>query len=154
MGGDIVIDPFDAQKINPNSYNLSLYRELLIYTEPELDMKKPNPVKRIGIPETGLRLEPGRLYLCRTREYTKAANTRTTAAFSRACHTGSSRTGTEAESMTKAPFPVFRERRFRHVLTFGWTAAMARANAAICACVHGVAATRSSSHGLYCSGAR
>lgn len=71
MGGDVVIDPFDEKKLNPNSYNLSLANELLIYEEPVLNMKKPNPVKKISIPESGLRLEPGRLYLGRTVEYTR-----------------------------------------------------------------------------------
>ena len=34
-------------------------------------MKKPNKTKRLIIPEEGLVLEPGRLYLGRTLEYTK-----------------------------------------------------------------------------------
>ena len=34
-------------------------------------MKRDNPAKRIVIPPEGLVLEPGRLYLGRTREYTK-----------------------------------------------------------------------------------
>lgn len=74
MGGDIVIEPFDLKRVNPNSYNLSLHDELLVYEEHVLDMKKPNPVRKISIPETGLRLEPGRLYLGRTLEYTKTEN--------------------------------------------------------------------------------
>ena len=37
-------------------------------------MKKPNPVKTIQIPESGLELQPGRLYLGRTVEYTKTEN--------------------------------------------------------------------------------
>lgn len=71
MGKEIVIEPFDRRRVNPNSYNLSLHRELLVYEEPVLDMKKPNPVKRIVIPSDGLRLEPGRLYLGRTNEFTR-----------------------------------------------------------------------------------
>ena len=71
MGGDIVIEPFDPQRINPNSYNLSLHSELLVYEERILDMKKPNSVRKIQIPETGFCLEPGRLYLGRTAEYTR-----------------------------------------------------------------------------------
>ena len=31
MGKEIVIDPFDPEKINPNSYNLSLYNLSLIH---------------------------------------------------------------------------------------------------------------------------
>lgn len=71
MGDDIVITPFDEKKINPNSYNLSLHNELLVYENSVLDMKKPNPVQKIEIPASGLKLEPGRLYLGRTLEYTR-----------------------------------------------------------------------------------
>lgn len=71
IGSNILIEPYDKKRLNPNSYNLSLSDELLVYTEPILDMKKPNPVKRITIPKQGLQLEPGRLYLGRTSEYTK-----------------------------------------------------------------------------------
>lgn len=71
MGKEIIITPFDEKRINPNSYNLSLADELLVYEQDELDMKKPNPTKRIVIPEEGLLLEPNRLYLGRTNEFTK-----------------------------------------------------------------------------------
>ena len=71
MGREIVIEPFDPKRVNPNSYNLSLANELLVYDEPVLDMKKPNTAHRIEIPEKGLLLEPNRLYLGRTNEYTK-----------------------------------------------------------------------------------
>jgi len=54
-----------------NSYNLRLHNELLVYEEEILDMKKPNKTRKIIIPEEGLVLEPGRLYLGRTLEYTK-----------------------------------------------------------------------------------
>ena len=71
MGKEIIITPFDEKRINPNSYNLSLADELLVYDKEALDMKKPNPTKRIVIPEEGLLLEPNRLYLGRTNEFTK-----------------------------------------------------------------------------------
>lgn len=71
MGDEIIIEPFEESKINPNSYNLSLHNELLIYENEVLDMKKPNPTRKIMIPEEGLLLEPNRLYLGRTKEYTK-----------------------------------------------------------------------------------
>lgn len=71
IGKEIIITPFDEKRINPNSYNLSLADELLVYEQDELDMKKPNPTKRIVIPEEGLLLEPNRLYLGRTNEFTK-----------------------------------------------------------------------------------
>ena len=71
IGKDIIIEPFNEKKINPNSYNLSLHNELLVYEDNLLDMKKPNETKKIIIPEDGLILEPGKLYLGRTNEFTK-----------------------------------------------------------------------------------
>ena len=71
IGGDIIIDPFDDKKLNPNSYNLSLHSELLIYKKQQLDMKENNEVEKIKIPEDGLVLEPNRLYLGRTIEHTE-----------------------------------------------------------------------------------
>lgn len=67
---DIFIQPFDAKRINPNSYNLSLHNELLVYENEVLDMKKSNPTTKITIPEDGLILESNKLYLGRTNEYT------------------------------------------------------------------------------------
>ena len=33
LGDNIHIDPFDDKRLNPNSYNLSLHDELLVYEE-------------------------------------------------------------------------------------------------------------------------
>jgi dCTP deaminase len=74
LGKDIQIQPFDERLLNPNSYNLRLHHELLVYEKAELDMKKPNPVQQISIPEEGLLLETNKLYLGRTVEYTKTKN--------------------------------------------------------------------------------
>ena len=71
MGKEIIIEPFNEKAINPNSYNLTLHNELLVYEERTLDMRKPNATKTIVIPEEGLVLDPGVLYLGRTREYTE-----------------------------------------------------------------------------------
>lgn len=71
IGREIVIEPFDEKRINPNSYNLTLADELLVYKSDVLDMKCANPTERIVIPKDGLLLEPNRLYLGRTNEYTK-----------------------------------------------------------------------------------
>lgn len=71
IGTDIFIDPFCESKINPNSYNLSLHNELLVYENFILNMKESNQTKRIVIPDEGFLLEPGKLYLGRTVEYTK-----------------------------------------------------------------------------------
>ncbi len=74
MGKGIHIEPFDEKQLNPNSYNLKLHNELLIYTNDVLDMKKLQPTERIIIPEDGYVLEPGKLYLGRTIEYTRTEN--------------------------------------------------------------------------------
>jgi len=71
LGKEIIIDPFNKEQLNPNSYNLRLYNELLIYDEKILDMKKENRTKRITIPENGIVLEPNKLYLGRTVEFIK-----------------------------------------------------------------------------------
>jgi len=70
---DIIIKPFDKACLNPNSYNLRLHDELLVYEEDYLDMKLPNKTKTIRIPEEGLLLQPGKLYLGRTMEYTETS---------------------------------------------------------------------------------
>jgi dCTP deaminase len=74
LGGDVVIDPFDESRLNPNSYNLALHDELMIYEEVVLDMRKRNRVRRILIPPEGLVLQPGQLYLGRTAERTETHN--------------------------------------------------------------------------------
>ncbi len=71
LGGAIIIEPFNESQLNPNSYNLRLHNEILVYDEPVLDMKKKNKYHRITIPEEGMVLEAGRLYLGRTVEYTE-----------------------------------------------------------------------------------
>jgi len=71
LGKQIIIDPFSADRLNTNSYNLSLHHELLVYEEVVLDMAAPNRFRRIRIPEEGLTLHPGQLYLGRTVEHTE-----------------------------------------------------------------------------------
>ncbi len=72
IGKEIFIDPFSLDQLNPNSYNLRLHYELLVYENELLDMKQNNAIKKITIPEEGLILEPNRLYLGRTVETIKA----------------------------------------------------------------------------------
>ena len=68
---DIVIKPYDERQLNTNSYNLRLHNELLVYQNHTLDMKKNNQADKITIPPEGLVLEPSKLYLGRTVEYTE-----------------------------------------------------------------------------------
>ena len=74
LSGNIGISPFDEKLLNPNSYNLRLHNELLSYTDDLLDMKKPQATHRRIIPEEGLILFPGKLYLGRTFEHTVTQN--------------------------------------------------------------------------------
>ena len=71
LGANIVIDPYDESRLNPNSYNLTLHNELMTYEEVVLDMRKANRVRRISIPPEGLVLSPNQLYLGRTAERTE-----------------------------------------------------------------------------------
>lgn len=70
-GKGLLIEPFNKEQLNPNSYNLRLHDELVVYDEPVLDMKMQNPNHSISIPVNGLTLQPGKLYLGRTVEYTE-----------------------------------------------------------------------------------
>lgn len=74
LNKDIFIEPFDENRLNPNSYNLSLHQDLLVYENEMLDMKTPNPTRSLTIPSDGLVLQPGVLYLGRTAEYTRSEN--------------------------------------------------------------------------------
>lgn len=74
IGNDIIIEPFSESQLNPNSYNLKLHNELLVYSSNELDMKSENLTEEMIIPEEGLLLEPGKLYLGRTVEHTETHN--------------------------------------------------------------------------------
>jgi dCTP deaminase len=74
LGSDIQIDPFDESHLNPNSYNLTLHHELMVYEELTLDMARANRVRRIEIPDDGLVLNANQLYLGRTVERTVTHN--------------------------------------------------------------------------------
>ncbi|MEM9896187.1 MAG: dCTP deaminase [Bacteroidota bacterium] len=74
IGKDINIDPFNRDQLNPNSYNLKLHNRLLTYKNSTLDMKVENEVSEIVISDSGMLLQPGKLYLGRTVERTRTDN--------------------------------------------------------------------------------
>jgi len=74
LGGDIRIEPFNPSALNPNSYNLTLHDELMVYEEVVLDMARANRIRRISIPPEGIVLQPNQLYLGRTVERTETHN--------------------------------------------------------------------------------
>jgi dCTP deaminase len=69
--GNIVIEPLARANIGTNSVDLTLSNKLIMYTDQVLDVRKMNPYVSFFIPEEGLILKPGILYLASTVEYTK-----------------------------------------------------------------------------------
>lgn len=60
--GRIVLEPFDAANLNPNSYNYHLGDMLLV---PDLGGKR---AIKVGLPADGYVLNPGQIYLGTTQE--------------------------------------------------------------------------------------
>ncbi len=73
--GRIEIAPFDIKKLGSNSYDLTLSKYLMIYKKGTvLDCATVNETESFIIPEEGLTLYPGELYLGCTNERTKVGN--------------------------------------------------------------------------------
>jgi len=70
-GGTIVIEPFRRECLGTNSYDVHLGKFLATYKNPTLDARQHNKVEQIQIPESGILLQPGILYLGVTEEYTE-----------------------------------------------------------------------------------
>jgi len=68
---NIIISYFNESQLNPNSYDLRLDYEIGFYICDLLDVKKKNNFKKIKMEKSGYILNPGKLYLCKTIEYTK-----------------------------------------------------------------------------------
>jgi len=69
--GSIVISPFQPECLGSNSYDVHLSAALATYTDVILDAKAHNPIEHFMIPEEGVVLRPGTLYLGVTQEYTE-----------------------------------------------------------------------------------
>jgi len=74
LNGNICITPYNSKQLGANSYNLRLHHEMLVYTNYRLSMAKNNPTDIFVLPERGLMLYPGTLYLGRTVEHTETHN--------------------------------------------------------------------------------
>jgi len=72
--GDIVITPFDPKCLGSNSYDVHLGEVLATYRDAILDAKENNEVEYLRIPEHGMTLYPGMLYLAVTIEHTFTQN--------------------------------------------------------------------------------
>ena len=69
--GNIFIDKFNENNLGSNSYDVTLNEKLAVYIHKRLDVDSvysDNDLREIIIPETGLILEPGELYLGLTNE--------------------------------------------------------------------------------------
>lgn len=69
--GNILIEPFDRRHLGSNSYDVHLGRYLATYNDRVLDARRHNEIHHLEIPEEGMVLHPGTLYLGVTVEYTE-----------------------------------------------------------------------------------
>ena len=67
--GDIAIEPFEPARLSPNAYDWRLGDRIRICDD-ELDAAAPTPYQEIVIPDEGMVLRPGMLYLGVTYERT------------------------------------------------------------------------------------
>jgi dCTP deaminase len=70
----IVIEPFRPDCLGTNSYDVHLGKYLATYCDAILDARQHNTIEHFEIPEAGIVLQPGRLYLGVTEEYTETHN--------------------------------------------------------------------------------
>ena len=66
--GNIHIQPYNPDQLEPNSYDVRLSNILKVYDNFPLDVKKNNKCNSFIIPEEGFVLQPGILYLGSTVE--------------------------------------------------------------------------------------
>jgi dCTP deaminase len=71
---EIVIEPFRPDCLGTNSYDVHLGKHLATYQSAVLDARQHNTIEHFDIPEEGIVLQPGRLYLGVTEEYTETHN--------------------------------------------------------------------------------
>lgn len=69
--GNIFINPFNRDNLGSNSYDVHLGRTLAFYIRDILDAKEHNEILPFSIPENGFVLQPNKLYLGSTMEYTE-----------------------------------------------------------------------------------
>jgi dCTP deaminase len=68
LDGRVVIEPFNAARLEPNSYGFHLGEALLAYTDAEVNAFEAKTTEVIQLPEEGYVLEPHRFYLGSTLE--------------------------------------------------------------------------------------
>jgi len=70
--GEISIVGFKEENLNPNSYDLTLSNELVMYVDPVIDPRINNATQKFIIPDSGFILRPGEIYLASTVERTES----------------------------------------------------------------------------------
>ena len=73
--GQIVIEPFRSECLGTNSYDVHLGKTLATYKSRVLDAREHNVIEYFEIPDEGVILQPGVLYLGVTEEYTETHST-------------------------------------------------------------------------------
>lgn len=68
LSGNIVISPFSAELVNPNSYNYHLGPTIIEITDEVIDPRKQPKYKIVKLTKDGFVLKPSKLYLGSTAE--------------------------------------------------------------------------------------
>lgn len=71
VSGEILIEPYCSNCLGSNSYDVHLSKHLAVYKSPIIDAKADNDLEHFEISEDGFILEPNKLYLGSTIEYTE-----------------------------------------------------------------------------------
>lgn len=66
--GRIIIDPFNIEDVETNSYDFHIDNTLYTYKKDILDPTEENPLEEIKIPASGLILSPKKIYIGKTKE--------------------------------------------------------------------------------------
>ncbi len=69
--GDIIVEPFDRNSLGTNSYDVRLGKHVALYRDEILDAREHNEIDHFEIGPEGFVLEPNKLYLGVTLEYTE-----------------------------------------------------------------------------------
>ena len=66
--GRIIIDPFNVEDVETNSYDFHIDNTLYTYKKNILDPTEENPLEELKIPTSGLILSPKKIYIGKTKE--------------------------------------------------------------------------------------
>ncbi len=72
---NIIIEPYRPDCLGTNSYDVHLSKNFAVYKNHALDARQHNEIEHFEIGEEGFVIQPGKLYLGVTEEYTETHNT-------------------------------------------------------------------------------